>query len=245
MTADLVLAHLYPDLLLTYGDRGNVLALEKRAEWRGFRVEVVATQRGDRLPESAGLIVIGGGTDRVQGIVGSDLMDRRAELGDAVERGCVVLGVCGGYQFLGHRYVAADGSEIRGLGLLDVETVAGSDRIIGRVRATASLWGHEFELVGFENHAGRTSLGAEATPLATVDMGVGNGGTGRSGGTEGAVQATAVGTYLHGPVLPLNPAFADALLERALTPLIADAPLEPLPDEMERLAHSSARSLKR
>lgn len=242
MTADLVLVHLYPDLLRTYGDRGNVLALRRRAEWRGFRVDVVATQRGDRLPGPAGLIVIGGGTDRVQGIVGSDLMDRRADLFDAVGRGCIVLGVCGGYQFLGHRYVSADGSEIRGLGLLDVETVAGEDRIIGRVRATARLWGDEFELVGFENHAGRTSLGPNATPLAEVVMGGGNGG---DGPTEGAVQASVVGTYLHGPVLPLNPAFADALLGRALMPVTAGAPLEPLPDEVERRAHRSARSLKR
>jgi CobQ-like glutamine amidotransferase family enzyme len=243
VTADLVLVHLYPDLLRTYGDRGNVLALLRRAEWRGFRVDVVATQRGDRLPESAGLIVIGGGTDRVQEIVGSELMERerRADLIDAVGRGCVVLGVCGGYQFLGHRYVSADGGEIGGLGLLDVDTVAGEDRIIGRVRATARLWGHEFELVGFENHAGRTSLGRQATPLADVVMGDGNGGD----GTEGAIQATVVGTYLHGPVLPLNPAFADALLERALMPVLSGAPLDPLPDEAERRAHMYARSLKR
>jgi len=242
VTADLELVHLYPDLLRTYGDRGNVLALQRRAEWRGFRVAVAAVSRGDRLPPGAGLVVIGGGTDRVQGIVGSDLMARRSELADAVGRGCVVLGVCGGYQFLGHRYVAVDGTQIPGLGLLDAETVAGEERMIGRVRATADIWGHGFELLGFENHAGRTTLGAQATPLAVVEMGSGNGG---DDGTEGAVQGSVVGTYLHGPVLPLNPAFADVLLERALAPVRSGEPLIPLADEVEARAHRVARTLPR
>ncbi len=240
MSADLVLVHLYPDLLRTYGDQGNVLALRRRAEWRGFAVDVVAACRGDRVPDSASLIVIGGGTDRVQAIVGGDLSARRSEMADAVARGCVVLGVCGGYQFLGHRYVPVDGAEIGGLGLLDVETVAGEDRVIGRVRATARLWGREFELVGFENHAGRTTLGPGTTPLAVIEMGGGDGAR-----TEGAVQGAVVGTYLHGPVLPLNPSFADALLERALAALTGGAPLEPLADDVERRAHDSALSLKR
>jgi CobQ-like glutamine amidotransferase family enzyme len=240
--ADLRIVHLYPDLLRTYGDRGNVLALRRRAEWRGFRIEVAAVSRGERIPADAGLILLGGGTDRVQEAIGEDLIGRRPELEDAVARGAVVLGVCGGYQFLGAAYVAADGTVIEGIGLLDVETRAGEDRLIGRVRATARLWEEDFELVGFENHGGRTTLGPAATALAAVEMGGGNDGR---DSTEGAVQGTVVGTYLHGPVLPLNPAFADALLRRALAPRTGGVPLARLDDELETAAHTHALALPR
>jgi CobQ-like glutamine amidotransferase family enzyme len=237
-----VLAHLYPDLLRTYGDRGNVLALTRRAEWRGFRVRVDAVTRGERLPRDAALVFIGGGTDRAQEIIGDDLRARRSELADAVERGAVVVGVCGGYQFLGHRYVDAAGISIDGLGLLDVETIAGSDRIIGNVRARGSLDGVSFELIGFENHGGRTTLGTQATPLATVPRGRGNNGL---DGTEGAVQGRVIGSYLHGPVLPVNPAFADAVLTMALGDRLADGLLEPLDDRLEAVAHAAALDRRR
>jgi CobQ-like glutamine amidotransferase family enzyme len=242
VTADLVIVHLYPDLLRTYGDRGNVLALERRAEWRGFSVQVMPVSRDDPLPKDTGVVLIGGGTDRAQEALGPDLRGRGPELRDAAADGTIVLGVCGGYQFLGQEYIAADGARIEGLGLLDVTTRAGEDRIIGRVRARADLWGREFHLVGFENHGGRTSLGPEARPLATVEMGGGNEG---SDGTEGAVQGTVVGTYLHGPVLPLNSGLADAILERALGRRTGGAPLQALEDDLEDLAHSQAMSLLR
>ena len=236
--ADLVVVHLYPRLLRTYGDRGNVLTLARRAEWRGFQVRLVDVEVGEPLPPDAGLVVLGGGTDRVQEIIGADLASRRAELGDAAARGAVILGICGGYQFLGRRYVTLEGRSIEGLGLLDVETVARARRIIGRVnKAHAALWGREFDLVGFENHGGRTSLGPQATPLARVPRGGGNDGR---DGTEGAVQGTILGTYLHGPVVPVNPAFADAVLERALAPATGGAPLAPLEDGAERRAHDEA-----
>jgi len=244
MSADLVLVHLYPDLLRTYGDRGNVLCLQRRAEWRGFAVDVIGVRRGEAIPIGRGgsIVVIGGGTDRIQGLVAPDLSERRSELADAAADGAVILGVCGGYQFLGHRYVDAAGGELAGLGLLDVETVAGPDRNIGRVVASAALWGTAFELVGFENHGGQTSLGAEAHPLARVQRGAGNNG---EDGTEGATQGTVVGTYLHGPVLPANPGFADTLLSRALARLTGGEPLRPLDDAIETAAHDRARELSR
>jgi len=242
MSADLVLAHLYPDLLRTYGDRGNVLTLARRAEWRGFSVDVVGVTRGDPVPETANLVLIGGGTDRIQEIIGEDLMGRRAELEEIAARRAVLLGICGGYQFLGHRYVAVDGTSIEGLALLDVVTVAGSSRIIGNVRAEAALGDRSFELFGFENHAGRTSLGPGAGPLASVPRGQGNNGADR---TEGAVQGTVVGTYLHGPVLPVNPAFADAILALALAPRTGGDPLEDLDDSLESEAHRAARQRRR
>jgi hypothetical protein len=243
MTANLTLAHLYPDLMRTYGDRGNVMALASRARWRGIDVDVVGVTRAERIPAGADLVLIGGGTDRAQETIGEDLRGRREELRDLCGAGTVVVGICGGYQFLGHRYVDADGVAIEGLGLLDVTTVAGQPRIIGNVRAAATFGGRSFELFGFENHGGRTTLGSGATPLATVGRGQGNNGRDR---TEGAVQGSIVGTYLHGPVLPTNPAFADALLARALAaPGRPDAALAELDDRLEDEAHRLARARKR
>lgn len=240
---DLNIVHLYPDLLLTYGDRGNVIALARRVEWRGFSVKVVGVTRGERIPARTNLVLIGGGSDRVQAIVGPDLIGRRSELGDLATGGAVILGICGGYQLLGHQYIAADGRSVEGLGILDVTTVAGRGRIIGRVCARAMLYGRSFECVGFENHGGRTLLrSSHARPLAWVPRGQGNNGVDR---TEGVVQGNVVGTYLHGPVLPATPIFADALLERALAPRTGGGPLEPLDDRLEDAAHRMARTLWR
>ncbi len=240
---DLVLVSLYPDLLRTYGDRGNVLTLQHRADWRGFDVRVEEVSRGDRLPPGADIALIGGGTDRIQSLVGRDLRDRATELGDAAAAGCVIIGVCGGYQLLGRSYMAADGTSIEGLGLLDVTTTApSSGRIVGRVHARAELWDRAFELFGFENHGGRTYVGPSASPLATTTKGQGNNGADR---TEGAVQGNVIGTYLHGPVLPVNPSFADAVLERALGPLTGGRPLAPLDDRLEETARREAQHRKR
>ena len=138
---DLLLVSLYPDLLRTYGDRGNVLTLRQRAEWRGFDVRVEEVSRGDRLPPGANIVLIGGGTDRVQVLVGRDLRSSATELADAAAAGCVILGICGGYQLLGRNYVATDGASIEGIGLLDVTTTApASGRIVGRCpRARGAL----------------------------------------------------------------------------------------------------------
>jgi CobQ-like glutamine amidotransferase family enzyme len=180
---------------------------------------------------------LGGGTDRVQEIVGPDLRSRGGELRGAADRGAVILGVCGGYQFLGARYVLPDGRAIAGMGLINVQTRASERRIIGRVHGRGRLWGASFDLVGFENHGGRTTFGDGVEPLAAVPRGQGNNGR---DGTEGAVQGTIVGTYLHGPVLALNPELTDALLARALEPVTGGAPLPPLDDELERRAHEES-----
>ena len=239
---DLVVVHLYPDLLMTYGDRGNVLTLARRAQWRGFKVEIAGVSRGDPFPRRTDLVVIGGGSDRVQSLVGGDLSDRGPQLAEMVAGGTVILAVCGGYQLMGHSYVAVDGSHVPGLGLIDLKTTAGSDRIIGRVRARATFDGKTFDVTGFENHAGRTYLGPGAGPLAAVAKGQGNNG---EDGTEGAAQGGIVGTYLHGPVLPTSPALADALLARALHRVTGGAPLADLDDELEETAAKAALSLRR
>jgi lipid II isoglutaminyl synthase (glutamine-hydrolysing) len=231
---DLVIAHLYPGLLRTYGDRDNVVVLARRAEWRGFSVRIEEVDPGDPIPAGANVIVLGGGTDAVQRVVGQDIVARADEVRAAIARGAVVLGVCGGFQLLGRCYVLPDGRVIEGMGVLDVETRAARDRIVGRVRGQARLWRHSFDLVGFENHAGRTTLGPDARPLASVPHGHGNNGHDR---IEGAAQTSVVGTYLHGPVLAINPALADAILGRALAPLIGTEELDPLDDTLEQSAH--------
>jgi CobQ-like glutamine amidotransferase family enzyme len=242
MAADLTITHLYPDLLRTYGDRGNVLTLARRAEWRGFSVDIREVHRAEALPEHPGVVMVGGGTDRAQEAIGRELLAHREGLQHALADGAVVIGICGGYQFLGHEYVAADGSRIPGIGLLDVTTVNGKGRIIGRVRATSLLENGSFELYGFENHGGRTLLGSEARPLAKVEMGGGNNGR---DGTEGAVQGRVFGTYLHGPVLPTNPLLADHLIALALEKSLDGEPLPPLEDSLEETAREEWRSRKR
>ena len=233
----LLMVNLYPDLLRSYGDRGNVLVLTRRAEWRGISVRMVGVTRGERIPAATDLIVIGGGSDSVQALAGPDLIGRRSEVADLVAGGTVVVGICGGYQLLGHDYVGVDGRAITGLGLLDVTTTAGHDRLVGRVSTRATFAGESFDVVGFENHAGRTTLGAGASPLAAVPVGQGNNGRDR---TEGAVSGNVVGTYLHGPVLPASPGFADALLRQSLSRTHGPVELAALDDRMEDVARLAA-----
>lgn len=235
--ARVVIGHLYPELLNVYGDRGNVLALTRRAQWRGVgRVEVRAVAAGESL-DARGLDVLclGGGEDRKQGLAAQDLQRHAGELREAVEDGLVVLAVCGGYQLLGAYYRTAAGERLQGAGLLDAYTVAeaGQRRLTGNVVAEGE-WG---TIVGFENHGGRTYLGPGARPLGRVRAGGGN--NGEDGG-EGAVYRNCVGTYLHGSLLPKNPALCDALLQQAIARRHGPVELPALDDDLERRAHAAA-----
>lgn len=236
---DLRICHLYGDLMAIYGDRGNVLTLRRRAEWRGIEVSVETVSTGDRLdPDRYDLYFFGGGQDAQQDIVAEDLQGATgAALQDAVADGAAVLSVCGGYQLLGHYYRPFAGPELKGVSVLDVHTVAGRRRFIGNVLATA-----EQPLVGFENHSGLTYLGSGATPLATVVIGAGNNGEDRS---EGAVQGKVIGTYLHGSLLPKNPWLADRVIGWALARRHGDVALSPLDDAAERDAREAAITLAR
>jgi lipid II isoglutaminyl synthase (glutamine-hydrolysing) len=232
---------LYPDLMNIYADRGNLIVLERRCAWRGIPFELTASSLGEQLdPDSAQLFYIGGGQDRDQRLCAEDLIATKAEaLRAAAAAHAVVLGVCGGYQLLGHSYTL--GSErIPGVGLLDLETVREpGPRLIGNVAITADgLPGADAGdvLAGFENHGGRTRLGESQTPLGRVLKGHGN--DGRSG-IEGAIAHNTVGTYLHGPLLPKNVWFADWLIARALGRERSE--LAPLDDRIEDLTHASAR----
>lgn len=229
--------YLYPDLMNLYADRGNIICLERRCVWRGITPLVQRLEWNDRLAEPADLYVIGGGQDRQQQLASQGLTTRNADrilsdLGDGV----AMLAVCGGYQLMAHRYRAADGSELPGLGVFDAETIhpgANVPRCIGNVVCD---W-NDSRLVGFENHGGRTYLGTDAAPLARVVRGHGNN---AEDGTEGAVAGAAIGTYLHGSVLPKNPHLADHIIRTALARSAPEFRLEPLHDSAEWAAHRAA-----
>jgi lipid II isoglutaminyl synthase (glutamine-hydrolysing) len=232
---------LYPDLLNIYADRGNLLLLERRCAWRGIGFELRGAGLGAALdPDAHDLIYIGGGQDRDQALCARDMVEtKRDALHAAAARGAVVFAVCGGYQLLGHGYDMG-GERLPGVGLVDLETVREEGpRLIGNVAIELGLAGGPSILAGFENHGGRTRLGAGAQPLGRVLRGHGN--DGRSGyeGVLGGPRGTVIGTYLHGPLLPKNAGFADWLTATALG--IAPAELAPLDDALEDAAHAAAR----
>jgi hypothetical protein len=240
-------AHLYPEYLNIYADRGNIAVLSSRARWRGIGFDVEAVSLGDELrPGEHDLLYIGGGQDREQALIAPDLAARGEAIQEAVAGGTAVLAVCGGYQLLGRFYRGRDGEELPGARLFPHETVAGERRMIGDCLLECELEaGVRETLAGFENHAGVTRLDASAVPLGRVVAGFGNDG---ESGFEGARVGSAVGTYLHGPLLPRNPWLADWLLARALEHRDGASPeLDPLPDELEREAHvvSAARARSR
>jgi len=238
---DLTLCHLYPDLLNLYGDRGNLMTLAHRAQWRGIAVRIEERRLGDPVvPGAYDLYFIGGGEDRQQRLAADDLRAvKGAALREAAASGAVVLAVCGGYQLLGHYYRPSDGEDLIGLGLLDLTTEhpgPAARRLIGNIVIRSPYLGGA-TLVGFENHGGRTRLGPRASALGQVVVGFGNNGEDR---TEGAVGGTVYGTYLHGPLLPKNPRFADHLIHTALCRRFGLVDLPPLDDALEARAHDAA-----
>jgi len=234
---ELKICHLYPDVLNLYGDRGNILCMRRRLEWRGIECSVTELPLGvkDDLTEYD-LFFIGGGQDFEQTVLLGDLRAGRSEnIRAAAEDGKAFLCICGGYQLLGSGYRTADGQECEYTGILDLYTEGSPDRMIGNY---AFLLGPESGggiVVGFENHGGRTRLGPGLTPLGTVLKGNGNNG---SDGTEGVRYKNIYGTYSHGPVLPKNPAFCDHILTTALRRKYGSAVLAPLDDGAENAAWS-------
>jgi lipid II isoglutaminyl synthase (glutamine-hydrolysing) len=240
--------HLYPDYLNIYADRGNIAVLAQRAAWRGHELEVHGLGMDDPIVAGAqDLLYVGGGQDREQLLVARNLAAKAEQVHAAVADGTALLAVCGGYQLLGRGYRGFHGEDMPGVGLFPLETVAGETRMIGDVLLECELEpGERRTLAGFENHAGRTRLDAGATPLGRVVAGYGNDG---ESGFEGCRLDRAIGTYLHGPLLPRNPWLADWLLSQALAHATATdpQPLAPLPDELEDMAHqvASARARSR
>ena len=241
---------LYPDLMSTYGDRGNIVTLIKRCQWRGVGVEVleVGLTTDPKSLDSCDLIFMGGAQDRQQKIVAADILENKgSRIIDLVNRGKVALFVCAAYQFMGSYYKTADGQEIPGLGLFDLRTAnPGSSvkRCIGNIVIDLNLNGLPnlipnrqklTRLVGFENHGGRTYLGQAVQPLGKVLRGFGNNG---EDGTEGVIYKNAIGCYFHGPLLPRNPHLADYLIAKALKIDIGD--LSQLDDSLELKSHDQA-----
>jgi len=227
---------LYPDLMNIYGDRGNILTLLKRAEWRGFEPRLVELGRGTtKQMDEVDIFFFGGGQDREQALVYEDLLEfKQPPLEQAVNNGAVILAVCGGYQLLGSYYQTADGARYPGIGMIDVRTEAGKKRFIGDVVIETHIETLEPKtLVGFENHSGRTFLGPKASPLGKTLLGHGNNGADKQ---EGLVQGNVVGTYMHGSLLPKNPHLADYLIRNALIRRGVDE-LSPLDDSVELAAH--------
>jgi lipid II isoglutaminyl synthase (glutamine-hydrolysing) len=238
MHLELRIGHLYAHFLNIYGDRGNIITLEQRANWRGIPVSVTAIGLEEKIdPDYFDLYFIGGGQDKQQTVIAENLIQRKSAIHDAVKQGAVILAICGGYQLLGHYYKPHEGEELKGISLIDAFTVAGHKRMIGNViikRADATT------LVGFENHSGKTFLGKDLKPLGKVVTGNGNNGEDR---LEGAAQGTVYGTYLHGSLLPKNPHFADLLIGQALERRHGKVSLAPLDDSLETSAHRRALTL--
>jgi hypothetical protein len=247
MSYTLRLAHLYPEHMNIYGDRGNVLTLMQRCRWRGIGLEVLAVRPGMEVDwADVDLAFFGGGQDSGQTLIAEDFVARQGPgLRHAIEDGLALLAICGGYQLLGHYFLTHTGERLPGIGVLDVHTVGGTKRLIGNIVVEVP-WAVGAErarplppmapvcLVGFENHSGRTYLGAGVQPLGRVLAGHGNNG---EDGTEGAVYQSAIGCYMHGSLLPKNPQLADHLLALALTRRYGpDIALPPLDDALELTA---------
>lgn len=240
------LAHLYPRLMNIYGDRGNIICLRWRCEARGIGFELTELERGNRLDAGVyDLIFAGGAQDREQRGVVEDMLATKADaLREAVESDVAVLAVCGAYQLFGKFYRDASGADLPGAGVFDLYTEHPGERArrcIGNIVAEWASPAGVRTIVGFENHGGRTRLGPGARPLARVRRGFGNNG---EDGTEGALYRNAIGTYIHGSLLPKNPALADHVIALALRRRYGDVDLATIDDRAEQRAHAAALGLR-
>jgi CobQ-like glutamine amidotransferase family enzyme len=229
MTGTVRLVWVYPDLLSTYGDRGNLLVLERRARLRGIAAEPVFVNSDQAVPRDGDIYLLGGGEDLPQ-VLAARRLRADGGLAAAADRGAVVFAVCAGYQLIGHEFGGVDGEPEAGLGILDIRSARGERRSVGEIVGEVDPVLGIPELTGFENHQGLTQLGPRAIPLATVTTGIGNG-----NGTEGAHAGRVLGTYLHGPALVRNPALADLLLGWVV------GQLPPIPPRDEELAQTLRR----
>jgi hypothetical protein len=238
---DVRILHLHPSVLNVAGDGGNVLAIQRRATWRGLSVETRRADPGDSIdPAWADITIVGGGQDTEMRVAADGLRAQGDALRTAADLGSVIFAVCAGLQLLGRVYVPASGEAINGLGMLDLETRGGPERFMQHAACLVELDGESATVVGFENHSGLTTLGPGARAFGRVLLGAGNNGR---DDTEGAVPAdgsSIFATYLHGPVLPKNPWLTDRLLERSLVRRHGEVRLAPLPDTTERRAHDEA-----
>lgn len=232
----ITICHLYPDVLNLYGDRGNIIALKKRLEWRGIECEIKEANIGDSIDvDSTDIFFIGGGQDFEQEVLLKDLSSGKGEqITQAVESGKVFLAICAGYQILGKYYKTHTGEICEFIGALDVFTEGQKQRMIGNYTYECELDGQKTKIIGFENHSGKTYLGQNVKPFGKVLYGNGNNGEDH---TEGARYKNVYATYAHGPVLPKNPKRSDELIKIALKNRYGDISLSELDDSFENNAH--------
>jgi CobQ-like glutamine amidotransferase family enzyme len=207
----ITILQLYPRDMNIYGDWGNTLVLKRRLEWHGYSVNLTEYNPGDTFPADIDLIVGGGGQDSGQDVIQNDLLAIGAQLTKLANDGMPMLMICGLFQLFGKFFKTQDGHVIEGIGLLDLETHAGSERLTGNIITKSDTFG---DIIGYENHSGQTFLGKNVTPLGKVIKGAGNNGQDDS---EGARYKNVIATYMHGSLLPKNPAIADFLIEKAVT----------------------------
>jgi len=234
--------HLYPREMNLYGDHGNVLVLKKRMEWRGISVKIIDHEVGMGMPENVDIIFGGGGQDSGQIAIKDDLLKNAGKLKKMIEDGVPMLAICGIYQLMGNFFRTSEGETLEGIKVFDIETTGGSERFIGNVVLESERFD---EVVGYENHSGKTTLEAGMSAFGRVVKGAGNNG---EDGSEGVFYKNCIGTYLHGPLLPKNPKLADFLIKTAVGRKYgakAEKGLKSLDDTLEDLAHKSAASRPR
>lgn len=242
-TKQINITWLYPREMSTYGDSGNIITLKRRLEWRGVQVNIDEIGLREEIRKDwTDIYFFGGGQDLSQIAVSADLQKyKRSFLVEEASKSKLFLGVCGGYQLFGHYYRDGEDNELAGLGILDVTTIAGKNRMIGNILVETSFI--KEKLVGFENHSGKTFLGPRAVSFGKVIVGSGNNGEDRE---EGAIENNVYGCYLHGPVLPKNPSFADHLIKIVYKSKFQESELSFINDTDETLAHqlSVERTIK-
>lgn len=234
-----IIAHMYPDLMNLYGDRGNLICLQKRMEWYGLDCEIKSIHLRDKLDfNQIDMLFMGGGSDREQGLVYHDLIQKSDQLLEQINKGLPMLCVCGAYQLLGAYYKSQDGTKMDGLGFFPFYTVSKPGRLIGNILIESEINGQKTTVVGFENHGGRTYFDdAKLQGLGTVIKGFGNNGEDK---TEGMQFKNLIGTYLHGPLLPKNPVLADFFIQ-AMTNRRGDTLDKILDDTIEKVAHEQVK----
>lgn len=235
----ITLLQLYPKDMNIYGDWGNTLVLRRRLEWYGYTVELLAYDPGDSFPTRADLIVGGGGQDSGQTKIGQDLIAIGPALKQLAEDDVPMLMVCGLYQQFGHFFKTREGKIIEGIGLLDIETVGGDERMIGNIITQSDEFG---TIIGYENHSGQTTLGSNAQPFGRVIRGGGNNGVDE---TEGARYRNVIGTYLHGSLLPKNPQVADWLIKQAVMRKYGEFTPGAIDDQLAEAARRTAQARPR
>lgn len=236
---EITILQLYPQEMNIYGDWGNVLTIKKRLEWLGYRAKVTYLNIGDSFPADIDIIMGGGGQDSNQELVAADIARHRESLAELVSNGTPALLICGLYQLFGHSFTTTEGKAIPGIGVFDIATSAGPSRLSGNTIIDTSEFG---EIVGYENHSGRTTLGPDINPFGKVIQGDGNNGKDQ---TEGARLNNAIGTYLHGPLLPKNPILADFMIRTAVERRYGEFNNKPISDPYVERAREIAKSRPR